>query len=164
MKQELSDDNRPGQPGSEEQDQRPPEVDNTIESHEPPDPDPVIDPNLRLQKGPLEPPPEEESKLGPPDDKKDTVSPEPKPTKTHESPPQTANKIQKIKVKPILLNKPSDQMYLIKDVPDNFVDLEKRIRDKIEDLTHEAFEITATGESPDDIVKIVDDDTYRNFL
>ena len=63
-----------------------------------------------------------------------------------------------------MLNKPSDQMYLIKDVPDNFDDLEKRIRDKIEDLTHEAFEITATGESEGDIVKIVDDDTYRNFL
>ena len=53
--------------------------------------------------------------------------------------------------------------YQIKDVPDNFADLEKRIRDKIEELTHEAFEITATGESGD-IVNIIDDDSYRNFL
>ena len=55
-------------------------------------------------------------------------------------------------------------MYLIKEpLPNNFVDLEKRIRNKIEELTHEAFKITATGESGD-IVNIVDDDSYRNFL
>ena len=55
-------------------------------------------------------------------------------------------------------------MYLIKVVPDNFDDLVKRIRDKIADLTHEAFEITAsTGESGH-TVNITDDDTYRNFL
>ena len=55
-------------------------------------------------------------------------------------------------------------MYLIKEpLPNNFIDLEKRIRNKIEELTHEAFEITATGESGD-IVNIIDDDSYRNFL